>query len=60
MLSHDVPPEVSPLHNAEASLLNTTKHHFLCPGNGFLARTSGGNAGGDRGGQGQAAGTARC
>jgi trimethylamine--corrinoid protein Co-methyltransferase len=38
MLSHDVPPEVSPLHNAEASLLNTTKHHFLCPGNGFLAK----------------------
>lgn len=38
MLSHDVPPETSPLHNAEASLVNTTKHHFLCPGNGFLAQ----------------------
>ena len=38
MLSHDVPPETSPLHNAEASLLNTTKHHFLCPGNGYLAK----------------------
>ena len=38
MLSHDVPVEVSPLHNAEASLLNTTKHHFLCPGNGFLGK----------------------
>ncbi|MBN1837245.1 MAG: trimethylamine methyltransferase family protein [Spirochaetales bacterium] len=38
MLSHDVPHRTSPLHNAEASLLNTTKHHFLCPGDGFLAR----------------------
>jgi trimethylamine--corrinoid protein Co-methyltransferase len=38
MLSHDVPPESSPLHNAEASLVNTTKHHFLCPGNAFLGR----------------------
>ena len=38
MLSRDVPPETSPLHNAEASLVNTTKHHFLCPGNGYLGR----------------------
>ena len=38
MLSHDVPEATSPLHNAEASLVNTTKHHFLCPGNGFLAQ----------------------
>jgi trimethylamine--corrinoid protein Co-methyltransferase len=38
MLSHDVPHETSPLHNAEASLVNTTKHHFLCPGNGYLGR----------------------
>jgi trimethylamine--corrinoid protein Co-methyltransferase len=38
MLSHDVPHQTSPLHNAEASLVNTTKHHFLCPGNGFLAQ----------------------
>jgi trimethylamine--corrinoid protein Co-methyltransferase len=38
MLSHDVPLETSPLHNAEASLANTTKHHFLCPGSGFLGR----------------------
>ena len=38
MLSHDVPQATSPLHNAEASLTNTTKHHFLCPGNGFLAK----------------------
>lgn len=36
MLSRDVPHETSPLHNAEASLVNTTKHHFLCPGNGYL------------------------
>ncbi len=38
MLSHDVPHQTAPLHNAEASLLNTTKHHFLCPGDGLLAR----------------------
>lgn len=38
MLSHDVPPETAALHNAEASLTNTTKHHFLGPVNGYLAR----------------------
>ncbi len=38
MLSHDVPPQTSPLHNAEASLVNTTKHHFLCPGSGLLGK----------------------
>lgn len=27
VLSHDVPEEVCALHNAEASLTNTTKHH---------------------------------
>ena len=31
MLSHDVPHEVAALHNAEASLTNTTKHHWLGP-----------------------------
>jgi len=31
MCSHDKPPEVQALHNAEASLTNTTKHHWLCP-----------------------------
>jgi len=35
MLSHDVPQMVSPLHNAEASLSNTTKHHFLGPASGY-------------------------
>lgn len=38
MLSHDVPVETAALHNAEASLTNTTKHHFLGPVNGYLAR----------------------
>ena len=38
MLSHDKPEEVQALHNAEASLTNTTKHHWLGPVNGFLAR----------------------
>ena len=31
MCSHDKPPEVQALHNAEASLTNTAKHHWLCP-----------------------------
>ena len=38
MLSHDKAPSVQALHNAEASLTNTTKHHWLGPVNGFLAR----------------------
>jgi len=35
MCSHDKAPEVQALHNAEASLTNTTKHHWLGPVNGF-------------------------
>ena len=31
MLSHDKDPKVQALHNAEASLTNTTKHHWLGP-----------------------------
>jgi trimethylamine--corrinoid protein Co-methyltransferase len=31
MCSHDKPPQVQALHNAEASLTNTTKHHWLGP-----------------------------
>ncbi len=31
MCSHDKPHQVQALHNAEASLINTTKHHWLCP-----------------------------
>jgi trimethylamine--corrinoid protein Co-methyltransferase len=38
MCSHDKPPEVQALHNAEASLTNTTKHHWLGPVNGYQAR----------------------
>lgn len=38
VLSHDVPQSVSALHNAEASLLNTRKHHFLGPCDGFQAK----------------------
>lgn len=34
--AHDVPPEVSPLHNAEAILTNTTKHMFIGPINGAM------------------------
>lgn len=37
VLSHDVPEEVCALHNAEASLTNTTKHHWLGPVNGYCA-----------------------
>jgi trimethylamine--corrinoid protein Co-methyltransferase len=36
--AHDVPPEVSPLHNAEAILSNTTKHMFIGPINGTMLR----------------------
>jgi trimethylamine--corrinoid protein Co-methyltransferase len=36
--AHDVPPEVSPLHNAEAILSNTTKHMFIGPINGVLLK----------------------
>ena len=38
MCSHDKPPEVQAIHNAEASLTNTTKHHWLGPVNGYQAR----------------------
>ena len=38
MCSHDKPPAVQALHNAEASLTNTTKHHWLGPVNGYQAR----------------------
>jgi trimethylamine---corrinoid protein Co-methyltransferase len=31
MCSHDKPPQVQALHNAEASLTNTVKHHWLGP-----------------------------
>jgi trimethylamine--corrinoid protein Co-methyltransferase len=38
MCSHDKPPPVQALHNAEASLTNTTKHHWLGPQDGYLSR----------------------
>ena len=38
MCSHDKPHQVQSLHNAEASLTNTTKHHWLGPQDGYLAR----------------------
>lgn len=38
MCSHDKPPEVQALHNAEASLTNTTKHHWLGPVNAYQSR----------------------
>lgn len=38
MLSHDKHHEVQALHNAEASLTNTTKHHWLGPVNRYQAR----------------------
>jgi trimethylamine--corrinoid protein Co-methyltransferase len=38
MASHDVPQETISLHNAEASLTNTSKHHWLGPVNGYCAR----------------------
>ena len=34
--SSDVPPDVLPLHNAEAMLTNTTKHCCVGPGSGYL------------------------
>ena len=38
MASHDVPQETISLHNAEASLTNTSKHHWLGPVNGYCSR----------------------
>jgi trimethylamine--corrinoid protein Co-methyltransferase len=38
MVSHDVPQETVSLHNAEASLTHTSKHHWLGPVNGYCAR----------------------
>jgi trimethylamine--corrinoid protein Co-methyltransferase len=38
MCSHDKPPESQALHNAEASLTNTVKHHWLCPVDRFQAK----------------------
>ena len=38
MCSHDKPPQVQALHNAEASLTNTTKHHWLGPVDKFQCR----------------------
>jgi len=38
MCPGDKPPKVQALHNAEASLANTTKHHFLSPVNGYQGR----------------------
>lgn len=35
VLSHDVPHEVCALHNAEASLTNTAKHHWIGPMDGY-------------------------
>lgn len=40
MCSHDKPHQVQALHNAEASLINTTKHHWLCPVDGYQEPTS--------------------
>jgi len=37
MASHDAPQETIALHNAEASLTNTSKHHWLGPVNGYCA-----------------------
>jgi trimethylamine--corrinoid protein Co-methyltransferase len=31
MCSHDKPPVVQAIHNAEASMTHTVKHHWLCP-----------------------------
>jgi trimethylamine--corrinoid protein Co-methyltransferase len=38
MASHDVPHATISLHNAEASLTNTSKHHWLGPVNGYCSR----------------------
>jgi trimethylamine--corrinoid protein Co-methyltransferase len=37
MCSHDKPPAVQAIHNAEASLTNTSKHHWLGPVDAFQA-----------------------
>lgn len=37
MCSHDKPPQVQAIHNAEASLTNTSKHHWLGPVNKYQA-----------------------
>jgi trimethylamine--corrinoid protein Co-methyltransferase len=36
--AHDVPQDAVPLHNAEAIFANTTKHAFIAPLSGYLAR----------------------
>jgi trimethylamine--corrinoid protein Co-methyltransferase len=41
MGAHEVPQAVAALHNAEAMLSNTTKHCFLGPQNGYLAKKVG-------------------
>jgi trimethylamine--corrinoid protein Co-methyltransferase len=38
MASHDAPQETMALHNAEASLTNTSKHHWLGPVNGYCSQ----------------------
>ena len=38
MCSHDKPPQVQAIHNAEASLTNTVKHHWLGPVNKYQAQ----------------------
>jgi trimethylamine--corrinoid protein Co-methyltransferase len=38
MGSFDMPQEVAAIHNAEAMLLNTTKHCFIGPQSGYLAQ----------------------
>ncbi len=38
MGSHDVPPEVTALHNAETILSNTTKHIFLAAGSEWMLK----------------------
>jgi trimethylamine--corrinoid protein Co-methyltransferase len=38
MASHDAPHATISLHNAEASLTNTSKHHWLGPVNGYCSR----------------------
>jgi len=36
--AHDVPQDAVPLHNAEAIFTNTTKHAFIAPLTGYLAK----------------------
>lgn len=38
MGAHDVPPDVAPVHNAEAILANTSKHFMIGPFGGYQAR----------------------